>query len=279
MFLQSPDGTRRGAVVLLALLVLGALAAVAGVGPAAGSAARSAVDRLPRAATPATGTYVVQGAPGNAVDVRIDGKTVELAVAAKAVLGPYQLTAGNHRVEFSTNAWKVATTVTAGGSQDVVLHWPADAIDKPVVTVYENDLAPVGTDKGRLVVAHTAVVPPADIVADGKTLFTNIANGEFVQADVPATTYQVSVVPSGGGRALLGPLDLPVQGSALTRVFAIGAPRNNSMDAVVQVIPLATTGGQAARADTGSAGLVRPDGSVDLGRYRALSLLGLLGSR
>jgi hypothetical protein len=276
MLLPLSGAGRRALIALLALLALAALTALSGAGTAA--ARTATVDRPPSAAAPRNGTYVVQGAPGDAVDVRIDGKPVKYDVAAKVVLGPLNMSPGDHQVEFSTNAWKVTSTVSAQGSQDVVLHWPADAIDKPVVTVYQNDLAPVGTDKGRLVVAHTAVVPPADIVADGKTLFTNIANGEFVQADVPAATYEVSVVPTGGGKALLGPLGLPVKGSALTRVFAIGAPRNHSMDAIVQVLPLETTGGQASRADTGSAGLVRPDGSIDNGRLEALSLLGLVGT-
>jgi len=228
-------------------------------------------------ANDATSTYVVQGVPGIQVDVTVDGKPVQSGVAPKQVLGPLSLSPGHHTVAFHSADWDVSTSVQVSGSQDVVLHWPADAVDKPVVTVFVNDVKPVGSGKGRLSVAHTAVVPPADITADGKTLFTNIANGEFVNAVVPATTYSVAVVPTGGGSPLLGPVDLPVKAGALTRVFAIGAPRNGSMDAVVQVLALPTTGGGTpASVDTGSAGLVNPDGSVNRARQSAWASVAVL---
>jgi len=227
----------------------------------------------------AASTYVVQGVPDTRVDVSVDGNAVRSGVAAKQVVGPLGLSPGHHTVSFHSPDWTVTTSVAVRGNQDVVLHWPADAADKPVVTVFTNDVSAVGSAKGRLTVAHTAVVPPADITADGKTLFTNIANGEFVSAVVPAATYQVAVVPTGGGNPLLGPLPLPVQARALTRVFAIGAPRNGSMDAVVQVLPVPTTGGAApASVHTGSAGLVNPDGSIDTARLTTWPVLtALLG--
>lgn len=249
----------------LLLPLLAALLAIAPMGPAA-------------AAEEAPATYVIQGVPGAEVDVEVDGEAVESGVAPKEVLGPLDLAPGSHEMVFRTPDWEVSATVEVEGSQDVVLHWPAEAGGDPVVTVYENDMSPVGADKGRLVVAHTAVVPPADIVANGQTLFTNIANGEFVAAEVPAATYRVAVVPTGGGDPLLGPLDLPVEAAALTRVFAIGAPRDGSMDAVVQVLPLATTGGTPSQVDTGSAGLVRPDGSVDAVLALVAALRGLFPS-
>ena len=247
--MPSRPATRRTASVLLAaLLTLLATAVTGGSAHASGAAS----------------TYVVQGIPDASVDVSVDGQVVQSGVAAKQLVGPLGLAAGSHTVTFKSADWTVSKSVDVAGSQDVVLHWPADAGSKPVVTVFTNDVSPVGPGKGRLTVAHTAVVPPADILAGGKTLFSNIANGEFVSAVVPATTYSVAVVPTGGGDPLLGPVDLPVKAGALTRVFAIGAPRNGSMDAVVQVLPVPTTGGgQPTNVDTGEAGLVAPDGSID----------------
>ena len=138
------------------------------------------------------------------------------------------------------------------------LHWPADSTDEPEATVFANDVDPVAASKARLTVAHTAVVPPADILADGTVLFSNIANGEFVTAEVPAETYNVAVVPTGQKQdPLLGPLDLPVKAGQLTRVFAIGEPENGSMDAVVQVLPVGKAGSPApGSVDAGEAGLV-----------------------
>ena len=153
----------------------------------------------PAAAKVPPSTYVVQGVPGVEVDVLVDGAVVESDVAGRDVVGPLDLSAGDHTLAFRSDEWEVTTSVEVAGSQDVVLHWPAEQSGEPMVTVFENDVSPVGPGKGRLTVAHTAVVPPADIVAGGEPLFTNIANGEFVDAVVPAGTYDVAVVPTGGG--------------------------------------------------------------------------------
>jgi len=259
-----------GAVVV----ALGCAAAAPSV--AAASHANTAVDRV----------YVVQGVPGTAVDVAVDGKTVRQAVAAKAVVGPLRLTPGKHTISFSTNGWKVTSGVTISHrSSDVVLHWPADPKNKPVVTVFGNDLAPVSSNKGRLTVVHAAVVPPADIRVDKKVLFANIANGQYVSAEVPGGTYSVDVVPTGQTtHPLLGPVMLPVKTGVLTRVFAIGKPTNGSMDAIVQVLPLASDGSSApGSVDAGSAGLVAtpPPSSHDHGTVVALAggaALALLGA-
>jgi hypothetical protein len=234
---------------------------------------------------PADRVYVVQGVPGTAVNVTVDGRMVRQAVVAKAIVGPLALTPGRHTISFITKGWKVTSSVTISHrSSDVVLHWPADPTNKPVVTVFGNDLAPVSSNKGRLTVVHAAVVPPADIRVDNKVLFANIANGQYVSADVPGGTYSVDVVPTGqSGHPLLGPVKLPVKSGALTRVFAIGKPTNGSMDAVVQVLPLAAAGSPApGTVDAGSAGLVATpgpshrDGTADAAVAVACSLV-LLG--
>jgi hypothetical protein len=207
--------------------------------------------------------YLIQGVPGVRVDVRVDGASVARSAAAKDVVGPLHLTSGRHQVSFSSSDWTVRSTVDVDrASQDVVLHWPSELTAKPEVTVFGNDIGALAPGKGRVTVAHTAVVPPADIRVNNKVLFSNIANGEFVSAVVPATTYSVAVVPTGQrGPALLGPVDLPVKAGVLTRVFAIGQPTNGSMDAVVQVIPVARGGsGAPGTVDAGEAGLVAPGG-------------------
>jgi hypothetical protein len=259
--------------------------AAVGVALACAAAAPS-VAAASSANTPVDRVYVVQGVPGTAVNVAVDGKTVQEAVAAKAVVGPLRLTPGKHTISFSTNGWKVTSGVTISHrSSDVVLHWPADPTNKPVVTVFKNDLAPVSSNKGRLTVVHAAVVPPADIRVDKKVLFANIANGQYVSAEVPGGTYSVDVVPTGQTtHPLLGPVMLPVKTGVLTRVFAIGKPTNGSMDAIVQVLPLASDGSSApGSVDAGSAGLVAtpPPSSHDHGTVVALAggaALALLGA-
>jgi hypothetical protein len=234
---------------LLFLLIL-CLSGIAVAGPTGASAspakARSQV-------------YVVAGVllP---VDVILDGKALEKDVAPKSVLGPLQLTAGDHTIQFRSTAWTVrADFRVSHPSADVVVHRPADVGGEPKISVFTNDVRPIGAGQARLTIAHTAVVPPADVRVSGKVLFSNIANGEFVTAAVPAKTYSVDIVPTGETTPLLGPVDLAVKAGALTRVFAIGQPQNGSMDVIVQVIPLRTkTSGPLTSVDAGSAGLVAP---------------------
>ena len=51
-------------------------------------------------------------------------------------------------------------------------------------------------------------------------------------------------------------MNLPVAKTTLTRVFAIGVAATNSMDAVVQVLPIATrgSGSDVSRVDAGNGG-------------------------
>jgi hypothetical protein len=197
------------------------------------------------------------------VEVMVDGASVS-TLAPKAVMGPVDLAEGRHQVEFRSAKWTVRAEVMIDRpSVDVVVHRPADAADDPVVTVFTNDLRPIGEDRARLTVAHTAVVPPADIRVDGKVLFANVANGEFATVEVPADTYSVDIVPTEETTPLFGPIDLTLTPGALNRVFAVGRPEDGSMDAVVQVIALRTTTNTPPKSvGAGSAGLVAPAAST-----------------
>lgn len=229
--------------------------------------------------------YLVQGVPGVSVNVAIDGEAVGKSLEAKAIAGPLDITPGSHVVRFSTNDWTISSRVRINSaSSDIVLHWPADVARRPEVTVFANNVEAVARSKARLTLAHTAAVPPVDLRVDDKVLFSNIANGEFLTSDVPAGAYSVELVPTGQlSHPLLGPLKVPVQTEALTRVFAIGQPRNGSMAALVQVIPLAHKGSAPpATVDAGTAGLADPSlqsGSASAsGWILALTGVGGLGA-
>jgi hypothetical protein len=225
---------RRPGVVVALALALGVA-----VAPVTAGAARAAE---------APGTvYVVQGVAGTSMTVTVDGKQVASAAAAKTIVGPLSLSAGDHTVAAQSTAGgeSVSATVSvpAGGNLDAVVHRQVDPSKPPVVTTFPNDLSAVAAGSGRLVVAHTAAVGPADVRVDQKVLFANIANGEALTVTVPAGTYRVDIVPAAtSGPVVFGPADVPVKATALTRVFAIGVAATNSMDAVVQVLPLSTRG-------------------------------------
>lgn len=214
------------------------------------------------AASPATGhaeIYLVQGLPRVAVDMSVDGHHVAARVPTARVVGPFDVAAGSRTLSFTANGTVVlssAITVAAGSSTDVVVHLPAQPAGDPMVTTFQNDLTAVPRDKGVLVVAHTAAVPPADIRVDDRVLFSNIANGESLNLVVPADTYRVAIVPTGEtGPAILGPLELTVRGRSLNRVYAVGDPENETMNVAVHVIVVDAVGSAKPRqVNTGTGG-------------------------
>ena len=203
---------------------------------------------------------VVQAVPGTAVDVSIDGREVAAGAAVGDVLGPFELAAGAHQVSFSGDGVTVDSrmSVRPGASSDVVLHLPAEVDGDPVVHSYQAPTGAIGPDKARVLLAHTATVAPADVEVDGETVFTNIANGEFAEADVPAGSIAVALLPSGTqADPILGPLDLSLEAGTLSMVYAYGNPRDGSMNAIAHTTELAPDGSvRPSRIDTGSAGLV-----------------------
>lgn len=208
--------------------------------------------------------YVVQGLPGRTVDVAVDGKTVARDVKTAAIAGPFKVPAGSRKVTFSDGGETLLArsfSVKAKSSWDVVLHLPATSSAKPTVTVFRNDLASVPRGKASLTVAHTAVVPPADIRVNGKVLYSNIANGESLNLVVPVATYKVAIVPAGKTKPVyLGPVDLTVKGGALNRVYALGDPEKNTMNVAVHVIPTRSSGSaRPAKVDTGTGGQAAGD--------------------
>jgi hypothetical protein len=223
----------------------------------------------PGHAAPRSGNVtVIQAVPGAAVDVTIDGRSVASGAGVGDLLGPFDLAPGEHDIGFSgADGLDVASTldVAAGASSDVVLHLPAEVGGDPVVHSYEAPSGPIGPDKARVLLAHTATVAPADVQVDGTIVFTNIANGEFAEADVPAGSLEVALLPTGSPNddAILGPLDVTLEAQTLSMIYAYGNPRDQSMNVISHTMPLESDGAVApTRIDTGSAGLVQaPVGS------------------
>ena len=203
--------------------------------------------------------YVVQGLPGQSVDVQVDGKVVARGVAATKVIGPFSVPAGQRRITAVVGGKTLVdrqVAVGAGSNQDVVIHRPAAPTAAPVITSYPNKLGAVPKDKAAVRVAHTAAVGPADIRVNGKVLFANVANGESLDVVVPAGTYTVEIVPAGAsGPVVLGPASLPLKAGYLTRVFAIGEPNSKTMNVAVGTIRLPGSGtGKPDVVDTGTGG-------------------------
>lgn len=236
---------------------------------AAGSTALVGFAAMPAyAAQDEAEVYIVQGLPGESVDITVDGEEVATDVETTEVVGPFTVPAGTSDIVFSDADGQIAASsvqTTADSSSDLVFHLPAEASGDPVVTVFENDLSAVPADKASLTVAHTAAVPPADVLINGDVLFANIANGESLNLVVPADTYEVEIVPTGETTpAILGPLDFAVTGGAVNRVFAVGDPEAATMNVAVHVIDVEESGSSApAIVNTGTGGFYGVLSSVD----------------
>lgn len=225
----------------------------------AGALALSGLAAAPSYAADDAEIYIVQGLPGNNLDISVDGKTVAKGVKTAAVVGPFDVRGGSRKVTFKDNGKVVLErmfAVKAKSSWDVVVHLPAAPASKPTVTVFKNDLRSVPKGKAELTVAHTAAVPPADIRVNGKVLFADVANGESLNLTVPVATYKVSIVPTGeSSPVFLGPLSLTVKGGSLNRVYAVGDPQKNTMNVAVHVITTGASGSdKPSKVNTGTGG-------------------------
>ena len=251
--------TSRRALFLAATLLVGTVL-IGGVTNTAAAATTAASTTAASTADEAT-LYVVQGLPGAAIDVAVDGQTVARNVETTNVVGPFPVSAGTRTLTFTDGEGKVVAENTieagAGSSSDLVLHLTTAAGDPPVVTQFANDLTGVPSDKASLTVAHTAAVPPADVRVDGQVLSANIANGESLNLVVPVGTYKVDIVPAGeSSPVVFGPVDLTVQGGSLNRVYAVGDPAATTMNVAVHVLKVPESGSPPpVMVDTGTGGM------------------------
>lgn len=204
---------------------------------------------------------IIQAVPNASVRVAIDGREVKSGAGLGSVLGPYVVSAGNHSVRFVDPTGDVSMSaslmVRPGTNTDVVLHRPASVSGEPVVNVYHTPRTSIGPGKARVLVAHTATAAAADVRVDGKVIFTNIANGEFAKADVPAGKHKVELLPTRRTtNPILGPITVNLKPRTVTMVYAVGTPKNGSMKVIAHAARLASDGTvEPGTITTGSAGL------------------------
>jgi hypothetical protein len=205
---------------------------------------------------------IVQAVPRQTLAVAIDGKTVDAASTVGAVLGPFSVSPGSHRVEFTDASGKIRLVTTlavaSGSSSDVVVHLPASPGGAPIVNSYRTPRGPIGPGKARVLIAHTATVAPADVRVDGQVVFHDIANGEYATADLAAGSHTVALLPAGlTTHPILGPLHVDLVAGTVTMVYAVGNPRDSSMNVIAHSARLSSNGAVVpSTIDTGRAGLV-----------------------
>ena len=84
------------------------------------------------------------------------------------------------------------------------------------MTWFPTPTRPIRAGEGRILVAATASLVPADVRVDDRVVFADVANGESATIDVTAGRHMVALVPTGQpGPAVLGPFCNPPSPRAL----------------------------------------------------------------
>jgi MYXO-CTERM domain-containing protein len=204
---------------------------------------------------------IIQAVPKQALDVTVDGRTVTDAAHVGDVVGPLSVSPGSHQVEFADASGGLhlvsRVDVASGSSSDIVVHLPAAPHGAPMVNSYSTPRKPIAPGKARVLIAHTATVAPADVRVDGQVVFRDIANGEYATADVAAGDHSVALLPAGlDTDPILGPLDVNLPAGTVTMVYAVGTPRDHSMNVISHTARVGSNGAIVpSTIDTGRAGL------------------------
>jgi hypothetical protein len=205
---------------------------------------------------------VLHGIPDLTVDVYVNGDLTLDNFKPGDLAGPLDLPADTYSVEITDKDDKQTVllgpadvTVAAGGSYTIVAH--LDAKGEPTVTPFENDISEVAPGEARVTVRHVAAAPKVDIEANGDVLAPGLVNGDEAVADVPADTYDVAIVPAGGGDAVWNE-DVDLAEGVNTIAYAWGSLDDGSFAVAVQAIdglhsaPGAVDAGEVGLAGTGT---------------------------
>ena len=229
----------------LAAGLLGVTAATAATVPAQAAAGSATVT-------------VVHGIPATPVDVYANGQKILTNFTFKTVTSPLSLPAGRYAIAVrkagspATSAPVLAATEQVPAGANVTIVADLTAAGQPALAVFANDTSAVGSDKGRLVVRHTAAAPPVDVYAGTAKVISGLANGQQQALTVPGGTVPAKVTLAGQTTAVLGPLPVAVTAGMGTVVYAIGSAAAHTLTAVTQQYPL---GGMPTSAPAGSGGL------------------------
>lgn len=230
---------------------------------------------------------VLHGIPDLTVDVYVNGDLTLDNFKPGDLAGPLALPADTYSIEITDKDDKKTVllgpadvAVEAGGNYTIVAN--LDAKGDPTVTPFENDISTVAPGEARVTVRHVAAAPKVDIEANGDVLAAGLANGDEAVADVPADTYDVAIVPAGGGDAVWNE-DVDLAEGVNTIAYAWGSLDDDSFAVAVQTIdglhsaPGSVDAGEVGLAGTGtdsSAWLVAAlVGSLLLGSVAAVRLV------
>jgi len=212
---------------------------------------------------------VLHGIPGTPVDVYVDGERALDDFEPGTTTDDLGLAAGSYEVAvFPADAaddsgeaviGPVTLEVPGSGNVSAIAHLGADGA--PTITPFVNDTSAAAAGSGRLVVRHTAAAPAVDVLAGGEPVFSGLENPNEESADLPAGAVSASVAAAGTTDPVIGPADVPVTAGQATIVYAIGSLEDQTLDVLVQTVPLAGgEGSTPSGVPAGSGGLVDQGG-------------------
>lgn len=190
---------------------------------------------------PETGIVtVVHGIPGATVDVYVNGALTLAGFEPKTITDPLELPEGDYDIaifaameeppadqgdRMGDPVLQGSTTLPAGANASMVAHLTEGG--EPTLSVFVNDVSPIGMAKTRILVRHTAAVGPVDLslyrfiwrVAK----LEGLANGGEDGGEIWPGRYRVTIAPEGEKDPVVGPVDLRFGPNTLYLVYAIGS--------------------------------------------------------
>lgn len=196
------------------------------------------------AALAADGTVsVIHGVPDLDVDIYVNGAlTFENSSFGDTFTGVV-LPEGDYEIEIygagadpAAGDPALASTVTLPGGANASIVAHLDEGGAPTLSVFVNNISEIAAGNGRVSARHVAAAPVVDILANDGVLFGGVPNGAGADADVPADTYNVKIVPEGLTEPVVFETDLTIPEGSNVIVYAIGSLEGGSFTVAAQTI-------------------------------------------
>ncbi len=111
----------------------------------------------------------------------------------------------------------------------------------------EDDLSPAPAGQARVSVFHFSPDAPAvDILANGSTVSSGLTFGNGIEVDVPASTYDFTVVPTGATDPVISLPATPIEAGNFYSVYAVDTVAN--IRAELRVAPIGNESAEPAPA-------------------------------
>ncbi len=191
---------------------------------------------------------VIHGIPGLPAPVEVAANgNVLFSFDYEDVRGPIEVDAGPLAVEVRLNGTPVLTanvTLQAGVEYSAIAH--LDATGNNTISLFTDDMSPIGAGNSRVSIRHTAQAPAVDvdIAQNGATVLTipNLTNPNEAVTDVPAGAYDASLFVAGTTNLAFGPAALDLAADVSYRVYAVGDVSTTNFALIVQAIDFSPSG-------------------------------------